>query len=687
MKSLIWKEARQQLVWFLVALAFATLIWFRVGNVWDQLVRPVNETMLLSLAVPLLYAFTLAQLQFGRDDDTRHFGLLVHRAQGARGYFASKVIVGVAALAGLIVLPVSIWAVAQGLTDADALLIHWSRVPAAWLVCLPSVVVYAIGVVSTQLRRGAFLRWGCAICGIFGSFLIAGPLGMVVTPGPAWRFVWVVVALLLAAAVLWLARSLLLGGRDRDLPLRDRHLAGIALVAFLVLLPFASFVIGTNESSALGVIVEGKPAVLIDPQSNALVVATWTEDGWKDLDGGERFTKEWSDQFETRDGRHFDLVHYSGSSTVRGSAHARDYVAQVSECRSMSDPAPRAPSSYAPQLASARAQGQPEPAEDEGWTVQCEFDADDGTVHFDVSRAAQGLPPMQFAVARPGRGFSPEAGFLSYQPHSPLVLDRADGTLWRVRLRENGALAVPLELPGGDRVVSLEPLFRAGPATLGQFEQHFSSHGETNTSYLFVGGQGSYVLLDGRFVPFGADSRPKDTVTSEEASALARYSVVSTWPDAFTEEIRVEQLPDRKTLLELSARLGTRAERRCAAIFSALQFLRPPGGVVEERFAGRTAMAGWISAPFPKERSLFAHGGHPLLFALLMLSGSFQLFLGWRWLARGGVGIPTRVVYMLLILVGGVAALVLTRLLLPRHVRSSARLERQSGLEPLPARA
>jgi hypothetical protein len=90
--------------------------------------------------------------------------------------------------------------------------------------------------------------------------------------------------------------------------------------------------------------------------------------------------------------------------------------------------------------------------------------------------------------------------------------------------------------------------------------------------------------------------------------------------------------------------------------------------------------------PSPKERQLFANGGHPLLFALLMLSASLQLFLGWRWLGRGGVGIPTRVVYILLIFVGGVVALLLTRLLLPRRVRSIASLERRAGLEPLPAR-
>jgi hypothetical protein len=63
---------------------------------------------------------------------------------------------------------------------------------------------------------------------------------------------------------------------------------------------------------------------------------------------------------------------------------------------------------------------------------------------------------------------------------------------------------------------------------------------------------------------------------------------------------------------------------------------------------------------------LFEHAGHPLLFALLMLGAAFQLFLGWRWLARSGVGQATRLVYMLMILVGGVVALLFTRLLLPR---------------------
>src|SRR4029453_7697704 len=63
MKSLIWKEVRQQLVWLLVALAVALWLWFRAASVWDQLVRTPNETALWSLAIPLLYAFALAQLR------------------------------------------------------------------------------------------------------------------------------------------------------------------------------------------------------------------------------------------------------------------------------------------------------------------------------------------------------------------------------------------------------------------------------------------------------------------------------------------------------------------------------------------------------------------------------------------------------------------------------------------------
>src|SRR5258706_1013623 len=237
MKSLIWKEARQQMAWFLVTLALATWVWFRAANVWDQLVRSMNESTLWSLAPPLVYAFALAQLQFGRDGDSRHFGLLVHRAQGARGYFASKVIVGVVALASVIVLPVAIWAVAMSLTDPDAILIHWSRAPQAWLLCVPSLLVYAVGVLSTQLRRGAFARWACASSGATGAFMVMWPLSALLGPGRVVVLAWVGLDVLLALAVLWLARSLLLGGRDRDLGLRDPQLARISVVASPIRLP------------------------------------------------------------------------------------------------------------------------------------------------------------------------------------------------------------------------------------------------------------------------------------------------------------------------------------------------------------------------------------------------------------------------------------------------------------------
>ena len=127
--------------------------------------------------------------------------------------------------------------------------------------------------------------------------------------------------------------------------------------------------------------------------------------------------------------------------------------------------------------------------------------------------------------------------------------------------------------------------------------------------------------------------------------------------------------------------------RNAARIYAALAILRAPGSLAAERLFGWTGMSGWATESEAAKQRLFLHEGHSLLFAGLMLWGAFQLLLGWRWLARGGVGIPTRVVYMLLIFVGGVVALLLTRLLLPRHVRASPRLERQGGLEPLPARA
>ena len=186
MRSLIWKEARQQLPWLFGALVLATLLWFKLGTVWDQLVRPVNETGLWILIFPLAFAFVIAQWQFGRDGDMRQFGLLVHRRQGARGYFASKVIVGVAGLACVIVLPVLVWTLAMSLADPDASLIHWVRVPQGCLICVPALLVYVMGVLSTQLRRGALLRWGVAICGIFAAFVLAWPLSGLLGPARIW---------------------------------------------------------------------------------------------------------------------------------------------------------------------------------------------------------------------------------------------------------------------------------------------------------------------------------------------------------------------------------------------------------------------------------------------------------------------------------------------------------------------
>ncbi len=686
MKSLIWKEARQELVQLTVALVFSTAVWFGAANVWDQLVRGVSENLLLFVTLPLAYAFVLAQVQFGRDGDTRRFGLLLHRRQGARGYFASKVIVGVGALACVIVLPMTLWALAMSRLDPDAALIRWVRVPQSFLFCVPALLVYAMGVLSTQLRRGALVRWGVAICGVFGAFLLVFPLAVLLEPGREWLFVWIGSDLLLAGAVLWLARSLLLAGRDRDLPLRDRQLVGFALVVFLVLLPLASFVLGSAESSALNVVVENKPAVLCDPQSGELLLATQTEDGWAQLGGSKRFTVEWSDQFLDENQQVLDVVHHAGSSRVEGADEAREALNARSGTRLISDPAPRVRRSDVMMVA-VRASGESPPGEH--WTVQFELDAQDGAVHIDASRAAAGLPPMQVQVTRPGGGFSTQAFFLESRAHAPIVLDCADGTLWRIELQENGALVVPLELPGGDRVSALEPLFQRKRATLGHFEQHYGSSEQTCTGEYFVGRAGSYTLLDGRVVPFDETSQPKDAVTYEEARKLVRYSVDSSWPDAFTERIRVERLADHEILFELTAEPNTRGARIAATVYCALAFLRAPASIIEECFRGRKLTAGRMSPPYPTERQLFAQGGHPLLFALLMLWGAFQLFIGWRGLALAGVGLPTRVVYMLLILAGGVVALLFTRLLLPRGVRTTRTNEAVSwtGDSPRPLHA
>src|SRR5258708_18467985 len=154
MKALIWKEARQQLVWFLVALSLATQLWFGMGDVWKQLVLPPGENPLVFLLWPLVYAAALAQLQFGRDGDERRFGQLVHRARGVKGYFASKVIVGCMALVCVIVLPVTIWALVKSVADPDGVLIRWVRLPQLFLYCVPAFATYAMSVLSTQLRRG-----------------------------------------------------------------------------------------------------------------------------------------------------------------------------------------------------------------------------------------------------------------------------------------------------------------------------------------------------------------------------------------------------------------------------------------------------------------------------------------------------------------------------------------------------
>ncbi len=689
MKSLIWKEARQQLVWLFVALSLATQMWFGMGDVWKQLVLPLGEGFLVFLVWPLVYAFALAQLQFGRDGDERRFSQLVHRGRGARGYFASKVIVGCAAVACVIVLPVTVWALVKSASDPDASLIRWVRVPQTILYCVPAIVAYAIGVLSTQLRRGWEARWSLAICGIFSSFILFMPLlGLFDSRDPSVASLWGAVSnVLTAALVLWLARSMFLAGRDRDLGLRDRHLVGLAVAMVVLVLPFVHFARGTVEAKALQALREEAPVVLRDPRTNEFFAAQETGQVWRKVEVRDGRIARVT---ETEIVREFgDFFHLPGT-TVNANPTEFDFVhrAGAPGWRSLEEEiALRMPDNW-PESASTDG-GYSWSRDDKsiGWKRRVELDPQSGRVEVFATpvREAGGLDlqPVHAWLDRPEGRFSPQTGLRAYGD-TIVLLDRSEGTLWRVWIDVRGARLERVLVPGGDLIVGMDGL--VDPRGLDFGRAGFGAS-------LFRGKQGLYSFANhSELVPFQEAGRTTDVEKILTSAALVRshvYADASAWQDAFTEHIRIERVADRQSVFELDCELHSAAARSAKAVYGALIFLRGPEAVFRERFAGDQTWSGIAFGPTLHEMRMFTNGNHPLLFALVMLFGAFQLFVGWRWLARGGVGMGTRVVYMLLILAGGVVALLFTRLLLPRGVRTTRTNEAVSwtgdSLRPLHA--
>jgi hypothetical protein len=311
------------------------------------------------------------------------------------------------------------------------------------------------------------------------------------------------------------------------------------------------------------------------------------------------------------------------------------------------------------------------------WTQYGELDKGAGTVEFfakpDPLSVSGGVPPIRCVLRRPDRPFARETGMTTLHHEIIALLDSSDGTLWRVQLYPETARLEAVHTPNDDPILGVDRFVKLGGLAFGAAE---FAEGE-----IFCGKAGTYVLDGGelRTLRSDTDMADKKLVRSSEAGSLVRYAVSDSWLDAFTQEVRVERLADQRTVFKLTSEPRTADARTAARIYTALTFLRAPAGVAAERFLGWTSMTWSALDADARQQRLFRDGRHMLLFVFVMLAGLAQVLLAWRWLARSGAGIATRVVFALFVLVGGVAALIFTRLLLPRR----AYVERQ----PAPANA
>ncbi|MFN0007274.1 MAG: hypothetical protein ACKVXR_05150 [Planctomycetota bacterium] len=692
MRGLLKKELTEVLVPFGTAFLVITLAWLVSVRFWDALLPPASEMLMLVAISSALAGVVLGYLQFSAERWRGKFSYLCHRGTGVEGAFFAKTIAGLVATALVGLGPPVLYAIFASFASPNASIIQWSLLAVYALTATAGASLYGLGALAASLRRrtiagillipvGASALWAI-------SELLGSPWG---DPSAEWLFP--IVHLALAAVFLGLVLRLTRSGVDRDLPLPRfvRLVAGILAVP-LILLP-ADIGASILKGSFLDLVRSEYPMILRDRATDEIFpVVRGEQGGHFRLEAGGGAGERVEPYAPQGPGPGFDLISWGhGSSGLSDAAPPADLfetadpfatrrglvpitmryrgledqeLAYTSNVRIYLDRTrgvvrgfvfvntqwgqsvgvgPRS-SPFAIELGKPSGGGLFSPA-------TMVLRGEDGA----VSRLAKSLESEESKSPPPG--FQSLDYFLGQAGHGiwvdPCLHDPSDGSFWRMDLFDPKKRLSPVELPGGDRFVRLQALYRRSEIVLGRY-------GSWDEDPVVVGESGRYVWDGRKFVEFV----PSETlVTLDDAPSFLRYRIVVEDPDPLRWTLRVlDAKEDREVFTHAYApRSGKGSVAAAAAQASVL--LRSP-------LANTLLFTGVITRKtdqgFDDGSEFLASGRRPLLFVLGLAVAVACAGACMRLLRRGGASLLGSALGSVFVLLFGPVALLVVWLLEPK---------------------
>jgi hypothetical protein len=645
---LIKKELTEVLVPFGIAFLVITTVWLVSVRFWDALLPPATDGLIAVAVSSALAGVVLGYLQFSTERWRGKLGYLCHRGTGVEGAFLAKTIAGLVATALVGLGPPLLYAVFASFASPNASIIQWSVLAAYAVAAMAGASLYGLGALAASLRRRSIAGillipvGACALWVI--SEMCGSPWG---NPSTPWLFP--AVHLALAGVFLGLVLRLVRSSVDRDLPLpRVVHLAAVLLAFPLVLLPCdigASFL----KESLLDSVRSGYPMILRDRATEEIFPVVRGEhggyfrmeargragervepnapqgpgQGFDTISWGNGFSSlsdaappedrfESSDPFATRRGlvaigmqyRGLDQVEYSYTPNVRihldrtrGVVRAFGFVYQNPQEPSDGVGARSLP--FAIDLDKPQGGSSFSPA-----TVVLR--GEDGA----VKRIIQSLASEESKSLPPGLDLVND--FLGRPLHGMKVdsclLDPSDGSFWRLDVFDAREPLARVELPGGDRFVRLQTLYRRSEFVFGRYERSWEDP-------VVVGERGRYAWNGREFVEFV----PSETLaTLDEAPSHLRYRIVVEDPDPLRWTLRVLDAKEDREVFAYAYAPRTGRGSVAAAAAQASVLLRSP-------LANTLLFTGVITHKtdrgFDAGSEFFAGGRRPWLWALAMIVG------------------------------------------------------------------
>jgi hypothetical protein len=498
-----WREWGLPGAALLLVLCFA---WCGATTAADVLLAPRPEPTMVVLATSILFGLALGYAQLVRERARGTLAYLAHREGGRRALLAGKLAVGVPLALALGMLPPLALLLKESFGPLGAVQQPERAVEHA-LAGLAALPAYAAGLLIAQITPSGFLTFAQGLLACVGCWLYSMWLPLPVLRMSAWCIpLFVLGELALAAALLALARALFLRSHDRDVVLPVRLQTGAGLFALLLLVYPSWWAFSSSVQLSQHSLFEGYP-----------LVVRYADGRYAQMERGEYESRTRGEgaaltKYTLPDGSVMSesepAIAYSPWPPVELPAEMRNPFASRDRGRLWAwarwqslDFGQTAPRGLDLRDRAGRpvclAAGEPTPGAEtrtyldrETWTVRQFRDLPSARTATNASRQ---LPwkPRALVLARPdGKSFSPRTVMVLGDMGVPLLVDRADGTLWVLDHGAAETRLAELSLPDGDRLVDLQP----------ESEWYAEGwQGQEPFRAAFVGARGRYVWTTGGF--------------------------------------------------------------------------------------------------------------------------------------------------------------------------------------------